>query len=60
MSARFLVHNYTVDSEGGVDANVLLEGLYVYIEDPEPLRSKRVKCSFTYDYEQMVRLESLL
>lgn len=60
MSARFLVHKYTVDSEGGVDANVLLEGVYVYIEDPEPLRSKRVKCSFTYDYQQMVRLESLL
>ncbi|KAK8818504.1 hypothetical protein WA577_003807, partial [Blastocystis sp. JDR] len=59
IAKRFLVHNYTVDSEGGVDANVLLEGVYVYIEDPEPLRSKRVKCSFTYDYEQMVRLDGI-
>ena len=46
-----------MDSEGGVDANVIMEGVYLVIRDAEELRSKRVKCNFTYDSDQVLRLE---
>ena len=53
MIGSYSVSHYLVDENGGVDADVTLQDVLVYIEDAEVLRAKRVKCNFKFDAYEM-------
>lgn len=57
MIGSYSVSQYLVDEDGGVDANVILRDVLVYIDDAEALRAKRVRCNFKFDAYQMYSIQ---